>query len=304
MPEVHFSQLLSDAAREGYAVGYFESWNLESLLATADAARSTRSPVILGFSGIYLPHRERQVYDPLAAYAALGRAVCRNLPVPACLLFNESPDLKWVNDAMDQGFGAVMYSDDRLNPDELSDTVRDLCRRAHTVDVGVEAEMAAVPGMGGDISRAPTEDATLHLTDSDDASRFVQHTGVDALAVNIGQVHLHGRQMVRLNLDRLAQLSKAIPVPLVLHGASSVEPEDLVAAIRIGIRKINVGSILKQTYIKALQSACQNLTDDANPYESIGSGLTNDVLTAGRVAMQNKTEELMRLFGSAGRAKR
>src|SRR5512147_2594246 len=98
---------MAAAEQGGYAVGYFESWNLESLLAVADAAAATRSPVIVGFSGIYLPHPDRIVREPLAAYAALGRAVCEQLPVPACLLFNESPHLDWVLAAVETGFNLV-----------------------------------------------------------------------------------------------------------------------------------------------------------------------------------------------------
>ncbi len=72
---VDFPRRMNPAREGGYAVGYFESWNLESLLAVADAAEAVRSPVILGFSGIYLPHPERRVADPLAAYAAMARTV-------------------------------------------------------------------------------------------------------------------------------------------------------------------------------------------------------------------------------------
>ena len=82
MPLVPFRELMQDAERGNYAVGYFEGWNLESLLAVADAAEATRSPVILGFSGIYLPHPERRVADPLAVYAAMGTEVGRYLTVP------------------------------------------------------------------------------------------------------------------------------------------------------------------------------------------------------------------------------
>src|SRR3954451_25000860 len=91
MPLVPFRALMQEAERGNYAVGYFECWNLESLLAVADAAERMRSPVILGFSGIYLPHPERRVADPLAVYAAMGTEVGRCLTVPCCLLFNESP---------------------------------------------------------------------------------------------------------------------------------------------------------------------------------------------------------------------
>ena len=93
MPLVPFPQLILDAEVGGYAVGYFESWDLESLLAVAAAAEAARSPVILGFSGIYLTHPGRVFADPLSVYAEMGLEVCRKLSVPACLLFNESPHL-------------------------------------------------------------------------------------------------------------------------------------------------------------------------------------------------------------------
>src|SRR5215831_9730945 len=130
MPLVSFHDLMRCAEEGRYAVGYFESWNLESLLAVADAAEAMRSPVILGFSGVYLPHPDRVVKDPLAPYAAMGLEVCRGLSVPACLLFNESPHLNWVNDAIDRGFNLVMYTDEEIAPDEQTRRVRKLVDRA------------------------------------------------------------------------------------------------------------------------------------------------------------------------------
>ena len=303
MPLVPFSKLMAAAEAGGYAVGYFESWNLESLLAVADAAVAARSPVIVGFSGIYLPHPDRVVRDPLAAYAAMGRAVCEKLPVPASLLFNESPHLDWVLAAVDSGFNLVMFSDESLALPEQTARVKEACHHAQARGVAVEAELAALPGVGGAVTEQPAE---LQFTDPSAARAFVAETGVDALAVNIGQVHLHGRQKVRLNLAQLDRLRETVDVPLVLHGASSVADADLVGAIQHGIRKINVGSVLKQTYLEGLRSAVGTVSDrdltTGNPYELIGSGFERDVLVGGRVAMQHKVEELMRLFGSAGRA--
>ena len=101
---------------------------------------------------------------------------------------------------------------------------------------------------------------------------------------------------------RLKKLHDVIDVPLVLHGASSVNREDLKSAIQFGTCKINVGSSLKQAYYEALKEACMAVIPPYNPYEIIGSGLTNDVLVAGRIALQSKVEDYMRLFNSAGRA--
>jgi len=120
----------------------------------------------------------------------------------------------------------------------------------------------------------------------------------------VGQVHLHGRRTVSLDLPRIRQLREMVSVPLVLHGATSVRQDDLRAAIELGIRKINVGSALKQAFFRALNDACCQTPENCNPYEVIGSGVAADVMVAGRLAMQRVTEDYMRLFGSAGRARR
>jgi fructose/tagatose bisphosphate aldolase len=143
----------------------------------------------------------------------------------------------------------------------------------------------------------------LRLTEPEYACRYVEQTGVDAFAVNVGQAHLHGRREVRLDLSRVAALSERLPVPLVMHGASSVHRDDIVEAIRLGIRKINVGSKLKSVYFESLKRSAASIDGDAyNPYEIVGSGLEADVLAAGRLALQDTVEDLMRLFGSAGQA--
>lgn len=300
MPEVPFHDLMMHAEEGKYAVGYFECWNLESLLAVADAAEATRSPVILGVSGIYLPRRDRVVRESLSLYAATGVEICRQLTVPACLLFNECSDIGWVLEAIELGFGLVMYTDDCLSFGELTKRVSQVVQKAHESSVAVEGEFAAVPGVGGDLSALP---GNSRPTDPETARLFIERTGVDALAVNVGQAHLHGRRKVQLNLPRLADLQASISVPMVLHGASSIDRSDMQKAIQLGIRKVNVGSVLKSSFFEAVRSACGKIVGDQyNPYETVGSGLETDVLAVGRLALQKTVEDLMRLFGSAGKA--
>jgi fructose/tagatose bisphosphate aldolase len=298
MPLVSFAELMSEAERGKYAVGYFESWNLESLGAVADAAEAVRAPVLLGFSGIYLHHPRRQVHEPLSLYAALGNETCRNLKTSACLVFNESPHIERVLEAIKLGFGLVMYSDPSLGFSEQAERIKYICSEAHRGGGAVEGEMTSLPGMDGRLTGVP--DAML-ATDPEEAVRFVENTGIDAVAVNVGQAHLHGRAEVRLDLDRLARLNESLSVPLVLHSATSVSRQDLSAAIRLGVRKINVGSLMKTSYLVALRSYLHQLDADYNPYEVIGSGLNEDVLTQATVALQRVVEELMQLFGSAGK---
>jgi ketose-bisphosphate aldolase len=299
MPLVPFSELMHQAEKGRYAVGYFESWNLESLQAVANAAEARRSPVILGFSGIYLPHPSRTTRDRLGVYAALGLEICRSLSVPSCLLFNESPHFDWVMEAIGLGFGLVMYSDEEASANEQVERVRSIVERAHRKGVAVEGEITPLPGVGGELSAAPESN---RLDDPEVARSFVERTKVDAFAVNLGQAHLHGRSNVQLSFARLRELRERITVPLVLHGATSISQSDLKVAVQLGVRKINVGSVLKRSFFEAMRSACSNVGKGYNPYEVIGSGFKNDVLTRGRTALQKTVEELMTLFGSASRA--
>ena len=299
MPLVDFKELMSEAERRGYAVGYFESWNLESLQAVADAAEAMRSPVILGFSGISLPQPGRRPKETLSLYAALGTQTCKGLSVPSCLIFNESPYFDWVIEAIQIGFGLVMYTDEKLCIQKQSERVRRIVDQAHARGVAVEGELKSLPGMAAELSEAPSQ---VHLDDPQLARSFVEATGVDAFAINIGQAHLHGRVEVRLNLSRLTELRKTVPVPLVLHGATSISRADLGQAVRLDVRKINVGSVLKRSYFEAVRKACSRVGEDYNPYEVVGSGLHNDILAAGRLAVQEVVQDLMSLFGSTGRA--
>lgn len=299
MTLVAFNDLMGHAAQDNYAVGYFECWNLESMMAVVDAAVATRSPVLLGFSGIYLPHPDRLRTEPPSIYAVQGLELCRQVPVPAGLVFNESPYLDQVLQAIKDGYGLVMFSREDITLDEQIEIVQQVVSTAHALDCAVEGEAMALLGVGGDLQKMPEKPPMTH---PDTACKFIDQTGVDAFAVNIGQLHLHGRRKVRLDLELLSALNEAIDIPLVLHGASSVHDDDIKQSLEYGIRKINVGSILKQTVFEATKTAISNTPDIYNPYEVLGSGFNNDVLMAGRIALQEKVEQLMILFGSAGKA--
>jgi fructose/tagatose bisphosphate aldolase len=298
MPIVPFPDLMAAAESGNYAVGYFEVWNLESVLAVADAASALRSPVMLGFSGIYLPFAESESTTRLGPFAALGTEVCRQLPTPACLVFNESPYADWVHAAINLNFGLVMFSDPHLSPEDEREHVRRIAAQAHASSIAVEGEVTALPGVQFGVSSVPDD---LHLTDAKGAREFVEYTGVDSLGVNIGQVHVHGRREIHLDLARLVALRKEIHVPLALHGGTSISAADVSEAINLGVRKINLGSILKKSYFEGLRAACAQHADDYNPYEIVGSGSEKDVLAAGRSSLRKTVEHFMTVYRSAGK---
>ena len=207
--------------------------------------------------------------------------------------------MEWLRQAVHSGFGMVMFSNESLPYDELVELTRQVTLLAHASSAASEGECDALPGIAGDLESMP---AHARMTEPGAARAFVEATGVDSFAVNVGQVHLHGREKVHLDLDRVSRVRDVLHLPLALHGATSIEHADIKEAIRRGVRKINVGSILKTTWFETLRSACNAVGGSYNPYEVLGSGRDRDVLATARRALQKVVEEYMRLFGSAGRA--
>ncbi len=287
---------MADAENGGYAVGYFESWNLESLQAVIEAAEELRSPVIVGFSGMHLPDARRAVNERLELYAAMGLAACKTSSVATAMIFNECPHMEWLQKAVALGFNMVMFADETLTTEQSWRRARETVIMA-TGRAAVEGELQALPGVAAGLA---TEPASTPLTGPDEAARFVEQTGVDSLAVSLGQAHLHGRAKLELDLDRLAAIRGRVGVPLVLHGATSVDDGSIQAGIRIGLRKINVGSALRRAFFAGVVSKVAQVGEDYNPYEVLGSGRGDDLMLAGKLAMKSVVKEKILLFGSAG----
>lgn len=287
---------MAGAERGGYAVGYFESWNLESLQAVIEAAEELRSPVIVGFSGMQIPDPRREIEERLALYTAMGLAACETSAVATSLIFNECPHMGWLERAVALGFNIVMFADETLTTDELWSRVRQTVQMARG-RAAVEGELEALPGVAEGLAAQP---ASVPLTDPGEATRFVEFTGVDALAVSLGQAHLHGRSKLGLDLDRLSAIRRRVELPLVLHGATSVDDDAIRAGIKLGIRKINVGSALRRAFFDGMTRKLVEIGEDYNPYEVLGSGRKNDLMLAGKTAMKSVVKEKILLFGSAG----
>ena len=196
MPLAAALDLVTAAHRGGYAVGYFESWNLESLQGVIDAAEQTRSPIIIGFNGEFLSHPSRRTEERIAWYGALARAAAESARVPCGLLFNECAREAPIYEAITAGFSMVMLDDPAAAPTELQRRVAELVRYAHGHGVAVEAEVGELPcGADGSVT------AHAGLTDPASAAEFVAATGIDILAVSVGNVHIHVSGEQDLDLD-------------------------------------------------------------------------------------------------------
>jgi ketose-bisphosphate aldolase len=295
MPLESIDSVMQGCQEGQYAVGYFESWNLESLQGVLDAAEQTRSPIIIGFNGDFLSRDERLAAERLALYAALGKAAAETAKVPCGLIFNECPLERWVLAAIDAGFNLVVPTDPKLSYDAYLRWTKRIVLCAHQRHVAVEAELGELPcGASGYV------EGDGALTDPAIAETFVRESGVDLLAVSVGNVHIHVGGEQNLDLDRLAALRDRVKIPLVLHGGTGITSRSLKEAIRLGVAKVNYGTYLKQDYLKTVQNALSQ--QSSNPHERLGMGGTLDVMVAGRLAVRDAVLERIEALGCCGKA--
>ena len=296
MPLKPVPELFAAAYSQGYSLGYFECWNLESLQGIIDAAEQTRSPIIIGFNGEFLTDPGRLVPERTAVNGALGRAVAEASSVPCALIFNECPIDSAVFQAVDEGFNLVMLADPEASYEDYAKRVASLVKYAHAHGAAVEAEIGELPvGSSGSV-------VTNHssMTDPELAADFVKRTGVDLLSVSVGNIHVLLGGSQDLDLDRLEAIHQRVGIPLGLHGGTSISSESLQKAVRMGVTKVAYGTYLKQRYLVAMRKAYGNI--DVNPHELLGKGKEKDIMVAGRLTVRDAVLERIELLGCCGKA--
>jgi ketose-bisphosphate aldolase len=297
MPLVPFTSVLADARRGGYAVGYFEAWDVYSLEAVCEAAEAERSPVIFGF-GCLLVDQQWLDGGGIEAHACLGRNVAERSRVPVALLLNEARTLPHALRGVRAGFNAVMMHLADEEQERAIPKVRELVAAAHEAGVAVEAELGSLPDAEG----AEFDPSTARLTDPEEASRFVAETGVDCLAVSFGNVHVLEGRTAPVDLGRLEEIGRRVRVPLAVHGGTSFPAEAVPSAIASGVAKFNVGTSLKRAYLAGFAQRLAELSPTVDVHGAIGSHGSDDVLVAGKARVTTVVRKLMRLYGSSGRA--
>lgn len=275
--------LLQAARAGGYAVGASNVYNLEGACAVVAAAEAARSPAMLQIHPSALKHGGQ----PLIALC-LAAARQATFPMAVHLDHSTAADDD-IGQALAAGITSIMADGSHLPYSENVAFTREMVAVAHAQGAAVEAELGRLSGTEDDLT-VPEYEA--RLTDPTQAADFVAQTGIDALAVCIGNVHGRYRGEPHLDFARLAAIQTAVPVPLVLHGASGL-PEPLVRrAIELGVCKFNVNTEVRQAYVSALEAF-------------LASSSSSDLLALMRnttAAMQDVVAAKLQLFGSAGRA--
>ena len=283
---VSLKELMKDAEEKGYAVGAFNSPNLESLIAIIKAAEETGRGVIINHAEVHFP------FIALEDIAPIMIKYAKEASVPVCVHLDHGESLETCMKAIRLGFTSVMLDASAADYEENVKNTALICRLAHSVGVTVEAELGHIFASNNGLG-VEREQETLDsfenpddvYTDPDLAKDFVERTGVDALAIAFGTAHGIYQKKPKLDLDRIKLIKEKVNVPFVMHGGSGLSKEEFQTAIRNGIRKINYYTYMTLAGGKAVKEALDKKSADDNifyhdiPLISI-EAMKNDVVNA------------------------
>ncbi|CAK7349569.1 unnamed protein product [Dovyalis caffra] len=274
-------ELLLNAERGGYAVGAFNVYNMEGAEAVVAAAEEENSPAILQIH----PSALKQGGIPLVACCV---SAAEQANVPITVHFDHGTSKLELVEALDSGFDSLMVDGSHLPLKDNIAYTKYISLLAHSKNMLVEAELGRLSGTEDDLT---VEDYEARLTDVNQAEKFIDETGIDALAVCIGNVHgKYPASGPNLRLDLLKDLhvlSSKKGVFLVLHGASGLPEKLIKASIERGVTKFNVNTEVRQAYMNSLSNPKKDLVH---------------VMASAKEAMKAVVAEKMRLFGSSGKA--
>ena len=247
MALINMKDLLTHAKKNKYAVGAFNVTNLDLIDHILDAAIESNSPVILQLAEVHFRYLNLEDIAPALVSAA------KKVSIPVCIHLDHGKSLKTMIRAIRAGFTSIMYDGSEYPLEENAARTKEVVRIANSVDVSVEGEIGNLGGEAVGIEAAiPHEASEDMFTRVEDADFFVKETGLDALALSIGNVHGLYKGKPKLDFDRLKAIRDTVNIPLVLHGGSGISDDDFRKAISLGICKINFYTGISQTAVESV----------------------------------------------------
>ncbi len=231
MPLVNMKALLKDAMERNYAVGSFSVANIEMIQGVVKAAEETKSPIILQIAEVRLNHSPLHIIGPAMLAAA------KNASVPVAVHLDHGTTLECIGEALRLGFTSVMFDGSHLPFEKNVEMTKEVVSMAKCYGAAVEAEIGCVGG-----SEDGSVDIAMRCTSPDQAEIFAERTGVDALAIAIGNAHGFYKEAPELRFDILQSVRDKVAVPLVLHGGTGISEEDFIRCHQSGIKKINIAT--------------------------------------------------------------
>lgn len=279
---VNMNDILLPAKEGKYGVGFFNAVNVEMARAIIETAEELKAPVMIGTAEVLLPAME---LDLVASYLI---PMAKKATVPVCVHYDHGLTFERCMQAVKLGFTSVMYDCSTAPYEENITKVAEMVKICHAMGVTVEAELGHVGDNAGSGKLTNPED---YFTDPDTAVDYVKRTGVDSLAVAVGNAHGDYAFPPKLDFDRIQIISGKTNLPLVLHGGSGLADADFKNAVRLGVSKINIFTDIDKAGkagVEAGIAAGERTMMGLIPYEI--------------KAMKEVVAEKIKLFGSEGRA--
>lgn len=281
---------IAEAAKNKVAIGHFNASTLDGIWAIADAAEELKLPVIVGVS-----EGERD-YMGVKQAAAVIKSIREERKQPIFLDADHTYSFERVKEAIDAGFDAVIFDGAKLSLEENIAMTGKCVEYAKTVrktenrDVLIEGELGFIGTSSKVLDQIPAGAVTgeEQMTKPEDAARFAGETGIDLIAPAVGNIHgiIVGGDPA-LNIKRVGEISEAVRVPLVLHGASGNSAEDIRKAIKSGVAIVHINTELRLAYRSALVKMLSEDHEEVSPYK---------YLKPAKLAMQKVVEEKLEIF--------
>jgi len=284
MPLVSMNEFLPKAKEKKFAVGQFNMNNLEFAQAIAEAAAELKSPFIYGVSEGALR------YMGIEFTVAMAEAAAKKTGLPIALHLDHGSSFEVAMACIRAGFSSVMFDGSHHPFEDNIRLTKEIVKAARAMGVSVEGELGTIGGVEDDVS---VDEADAALAKPEEAIRFYEETGVDALAIAVGTAHGMYAGEPNIRFDIIEEVASKVPVPIVLHGGSGVPDEAIRKAIAAGVGKINVNT---ENQVACTEKIREVLAKDAKIIDP------RKYLTPARSAMIDVVKAKIELFGSANQA--
>ena len=284
---VNLNDVLPNAKKGHYAVGLFNAVNLELARGIIAAAEKTGSPVIMGTAEVLFP------YGPLEELSYFLLPMAKKASVPVVIHLDHGLNRETCLKALELGFTSIMYDCSTDSYDENVRKVKEMAEIAHSFGATIEGELGHVGDNEGSAEGSShLSDPSAFFTDPKMAKDYVEKTGVDALAIAVGNAHGAYKLPPKLDFERIRTIANTVNVPLVLHGGSGLTDDDFKQAIKEGISKVNIFTDINVAAVKA----------EFSRFTNMDKGII-DLIPAAVEAIKQETMKKMELFGSVGKGR-
>lgn len=272
----NLASLLEPTRSQGYAVACFNVFGYEDALAVVQAAERRDASVILSIN------LDMTQFMPVEHVASMMRPLAEASSAAVCLHLDHCYDINTVKRAVDCGFSSVMYDCSQETIEDNVSGIREVVDYASPHNVSVEAEVGSVPYASG------RDHIKSELTDVDEAKDMQDNGKPSAIAISVGNVHRIENGYVDINFDHFYALRDSLEIPLVIHGTSGIQPDDVQTLAKSGVGKFNVGTNLRKRFGKA---ARDSLTADPDLFDRLT--LMKKIIPE----MSDEAEATIRLLG-------